>query len=282
VDEATADPGAADPGRENADHAGQGTADPDIEYRGLVAQTWDLLRGDTSGWEDRPFFRQVIEASGQPALDVGCGTGRLLLDYLAGGIDVDGVDISAEMLALCQDKAVALGLRPRLYQQAMEALDLPRRYRTIIVPSSSFQLLLDAAAAREAMGRFFAHLQPGGTLAMPFIAFGPEDEAGTEFVREQTRADGAIVRKHARYRYHPVSQLESTDELFEVLVDGVVVESERSVRSPATRGYTVEQAVELYREAGFEVEQVVSEFTDRPYEAGDDIFTIVGRRPARP
>ncbi len=57
--------------------------EPEYEYRGMMAKTWDLFRGDTSNWEDRTFFLEIIQASGQPALDVGCGTGRLLLDYLA-------------------------------------------------------------------------------------------------------------------------------------------------------------------------------------------------------
>ncbi len=29
---------------------------PDYEYRGMMAQTWDLFRGDTSKWEDRNFL----------------------------------------------------------------------------------------------------------------------------------------------------------------------------------------------------------------------------------
>jgi cyclopropane fatty-acyl-phospholipid synthase-like methyltransferase len=61
-------------------------------------------------------------------LDIGCGTGRLLLDYLAQGIDVDGVDNSPEMLARCRAKAQALGLTPRLYEQSMETLALPRAH----------------------------------------------------------------------------------------------------------------------------------------------------------
>ena len=68
---------------------------------------------------------------GEPALDVGCGTGRLVLDYLQQGIECDGVDNSPEMLALCREKARVLHVSPNLYQQPMQDLGLPRRYRTI-------------------------------------------------------------------------------------------------------------------------------------------------------
>jgi ubiquinone/menaquinone biosynthesis C-methylase UbiE len=74
------------------------------EYRGLMAETWDFLRGDPSGREDRDFYRWMIHQYGQPVLDAGCGTGRLLLDYLVEGIDIDGVDVSPEMLRLCHKK----------------------------------------------------------------------------------------------------------------------------------------------------------------------------------
>ncbi len=47
----------------------------DYEYSGLMAQFWDLLRGDTSRWADRFFYLDVIAQAGQPVLDVGCGTG---------------------------------------------------------------------------------------------------------------------------------------------------------------------------------------------------------------
>src|SRR5438105_418926 len=84
---------------------------PDYEYRGLIAEYWDLLRGDSAGWADRPFYRAAIE------------------------------------------RTAALGLRPNLYQQAMEELELPRAYGTIFVPSSSFQLLVDPAAATDGTPR---------------------------------------------------------------------------------------------------------------------------------
>jgi hypothetical protein len=38
----------------------------------------------------------VIERSGTPALDLGCATGRLLLDYLREGVDIDGEVVESE------------------------------------------------------------------------------------------------------------------------------------------------------------------------------------------
>ena len=80
------------------------------EYTGLKARAWDALRGDTSSWDDRAFFLEVTKELGEPVLDVGCGTGRMLLDFLALGIDIDGVEISPDMLAILRAKADAAGL----------------------------------------------------------------------------------------------------------------------------------------------------------------------------
>ena len=256
--------------------------DQDYEYRGLMAATWDLFRGDTSGWADRFFFRDLILESGQPALDVGCGTGRLLLDYVSSGLDVDGVDVSPDMLALCRHRAAERGLSPRLYRQAMEELDLPRRYQTIIVPSSSFQLVIEPRAAAEAMRRFYAHLLPGGVLAMPFLTIWQEGkplETDWEPSGEQVRPkDGALVRRWSRTRYDPATQLEHTEDRYEVSLNAEILAAEHHHRSPATRGYTQEQAVRLYQDAGFRDIQLYQEFSFEPATAGDSIYTVVGTR----
>jgi SAM-dependent methyltransferase len=255
----------------------------DYEYRGLKATTWDVLRGDTSHWGDRAAFREVIARHGQPALDVGCATGRLLLDYLAEGIDIDGVDLSPEMLALCRAKAAARDLRPTLYQQAMETLDLPRRYRTILVPSSTFQLLTDIEQAREALRRFFDLLLPGGGLAMPFMIIWREgDPTATPWdtPRERVRPeDGATVRRWERAWYDPAAQLEHTEDRYEIVRDGAVVAADRFRRSPATRWYSHEEVRALYREAGFVDVQLTREWSGEPAAPDDRIVLAVGTRP---
>jgi ubiquinone/menaquinone biosynthesis C-methylase UbiE len=253
------------------------------EYRSLYAKTWGLFRGDTSQWEDRFFFREMINQYGGPVLDVGCGTGRLLLDYMLEGVDIDGVDVSPEMLALCREKASQLDLKPRLFQQSMQDLDLPRRYRTIMVPSSSFQLVTDLDSARKTMGRFYQHLEPGGFLIMPFMLIWkkgtPQQTDWEQDGEEERPEDGAVVRRWSRARYDAKNQLEHTETRFEVSREGEIIASEYHARSPATRWYSQTQARDLYHQAGFTDLRMYRGFSHEPATEEDAIFSVVGMKP---
>jgi ubiquinone/menaquinone biosynthesis C-methylase UbiE len=251
----------------------------DYEYHGMIASSWDLLRGDTSNWPDRSFYRAVIEDGGEPALDVGCGTGRLLLDYLTEGLDVDGVDVSPEMLDLCMQKAKKIGLSPKLYQQGVEALDLPRMYRTIFIPSSSFQLLTDLADAQEALKRCHHHLEHGGRLVMSIMDVSEDTGKKWQVISEAKRPeDGFTVRRWLKSTYDPESQLEHTEDRYELIRDGQVVAMEEHERSPATRGYSLGQITKMMRSAGFEEVKAVSGFSDVPASADDSVFCMIGTR----
>jgi SAM-dependent methyltransferase len=131
-------------------------------HYGLVARYWDEFN---SSGPEIAYFQGVIERHGEPALDAGCGAGRLLLPYLRAGLDVDGCDVSPDMLALCRQRAEAEGLSPNLYAQALHELDLPRAYRTIVV-CGAFGLGASRAQDLQALGRLYDHLEPGGALAL--------------------------------------------------------------------------------------------------------------------
>ena len=254
---------------------------PRYEYYGMLAEFWDLFRGDTSTWDDRFFYLDIVKKYGQTVLDVGCGTGRILLDFMQQGIDIDGVDNSPEMLALLNQKAEKLNLHPSVYQQDMTSLSLPRKYQTILVPSSSFQLLLDESLPPIAMNRFYEHLLPGGVLAMPFMTLWKQgDPLESEFTRDVTRPeDGATIRRWQYSRFDPATELEHAIDRYEIIKDGQVVASEEHKQSPATRSYTQEQAMTLYRNAGFKDIQIFSEFTFDPAKPTDTTFSIIGFKP---
>ncbi len=137
-------------------------ADSGTWHYGLVARWWAEFNLDGPEIE---FFADLVREHGEPALDVGCGTGRVLLPLLAAGLDVDGADVSGDMLELCRDRAEREGLSPSLYEQPMHKLRLPRAYR-IIFMCGTFGIGGDHARDRLALRRAREQLEPGGVLAI--------------------------------------------------------------------------------------------------------------------
>jgi SAM-dependent methyltransferase len=100
-------------------------------HYGLIARWWAEFNEATP--EELGYYVPAIRRFGEPALDLGCGNGRILVPLLEQGLDVDGVDISEDMLALAGEaiERVKPAHLPALVAQAMHELDLPRAYRTI-------------------------------------------------------------------------------------------------------------------------------------------------------
>jgi SAM-dependent methyltransferase len=135
---------------------------PQTWHYGVVARYWAQFNVAGSEIE---YFRRYIERFGEPALDVACGTGRLLVPYLHAGLDVDGCDLSSDMLDMCRERAEREHLKPNLYVQAVHELNLPRKYRTITF-CGGFGLGGYRVHDMESLRRMHDHLEPGGVLIM--------------------------------------------------------------------------------------------------------------------
>jgi hypothetical protein len=153
----------------------------------------------------------------------------------------------------------------------------------VIVPSSSFQLITEMEDARQAMEKFFQHLEPGGFLIMPFMSLWQEgDPLDTGWVQDGEREhpeEGTVIRRWSRARYDLEAQLEHTETRFEKSIAGEITCSEYHSRSPATRWYTQHQACEIYLQAGFTSLKMFSEFSRQPAQDDDRIFCVVGSKP---
>jgi SAM-dependent methyltransferase len=132
---------------------------PGTWHYGLVADWWAEFNTDGPEIE---YFGQFVAAA-QPALDAGCGTGRLLVPWLRAGYDVDGCDASADMIERCRESANRHGVVPNVWVQPLHELAPPRRYKTIVV-CGVFGLGSTRAQDEEALRRLHDSLEPGGSL----------------------------------------------------------------------------------------------------------------------
>ena len=264
------------------DEASEGTW-----HYGLVAEWWSEFNVD--GLEIDYFGRFVEQ--GQPALDAGCGTGRLLVPWLRAGYDVDGCDASADMVARCRERAADGGLVPTLWVQALHQLDPPRSYETIVA-CGVFGLGSTRSQDREALRRFHDCLNPGGTLLLdnelPY-ANAHRWPSWTKEGRAQLpepwpppgervrAADGSERALRARaLSLDPLDQTLVLEIQADKWVDGVSVASETHTLS--MRMYFHAELVLMLEAAGFTVAEVEADHRAEPPTAASDFLVYIATR----
>jgi len=244
-----------------------------------------------SGGPEIEFFRRYVEA-GQPALDLACGTGRLLVPFVEAGLDVDGVDVSADMLAHCAAAAARVDRHPALYCQPLHQLELPRRYNTVYV-CGGFGIGGSREQDLEALRRMHDVLEPGGLVAidieMPYAdaetwalwTVGgrsglPEPEHPAP-ERRRRASDGCEYASATRVvALDPVAQQVTRAMQIWQWRDGVLVASERATLTENL--YLPHELEMLLAKVGFADIQVVGGYHGGPPAADDEFLVYLARR----
>lgn len=135
-------------------------------YKGLSAIYYDQFFQEPDQ-QELQFYEEVIKsAPPAPALEIACGTGRVLLPLLQKGLSVEGFDNSPQMLEVLKQKAAQTGAQATVYLQSMQTLALPKKYGCLFSPLGSFGQLAQLQDAYVALQRFYKHLVPGGILSI--------------------------------------------------------------------------------------------------------------------
>lgn len=261
--------------------------EPKIWHYGLMAERWAEFLHDTP---ELDFLKKAIERYGQPVLDLACGAGRLLLPLARSGVDIDGSDFSQDMLDQCARLAHRDGLDPQLYQGPMDALDLPRRYRTIYI-IGSFGLAGARSRDLATLKRCRAQLESGGALILNIQAEYTSPEAWEMWLPEyratlpepwpedgkaRTASDGSVHRGYFRtMRLDPLNQCYSREVRLEKWIDDQLVASE--TYSLDGQMYFKSEVELMLQVAGFSDIRVQGDYTDQPATSASDeiVFTAV-------
>lgn len=135
------------------------------------AELYDLVYEDYD--EDIPFYVAEAQRAHGPCLELGCGTGRILIPIAEAGITVNGVDLSAPMIARARRKVAALepAVRERitLSEGDMRTFQADQRFALIYIPFRAFLHLMQVSDQLQALNNIRQHLLPGGRLALNFF-----------------------------------------------------------------------------------------------------------------
>lgn len=233
---------------------------------------------------DIEFYVDEAQRSGGPVLEVGCGSGRVLIPTGRAGIEITGLDASASMLAECRSHLAEEGPdvrgRVTLVEGDMRDFSIDRRFALATIPFRPFQHLQTVDDQLACLRCIHRHLIDGGRLALDLFnpsldmlvnrPIGEEIDEGQPFTMPDGRRVDRSFRIVESNRFTQVNQVELIYDVTHQ--DG---RTERRVHAFPMRYLFRFEAEHLLARAGFTVEHLYADHKRSPYGSiypGDLVF----------
>jgi SAM-dependent methyltransferase len=226
-----------------------------------------------TGRADVAFYVECATQAQGKTLELGCGSGRILIPTAAAGCEVVGLDASMNMLGRCRMKLErqppAVQKRARLVQASMTDFNLGEQFALITAPFRSFQHLLRAEEQLLCLRTVHRHLAPSGRFVFdvfhtnPIYLHDPAFREEKEEFEEVRLPDGGRFRRAWRIAaWHRAEQVNEVEFIYYVThADGA---KERIVEPFPLRYFFRYELEHLLARAGFRMAALYGDFDRSP------------------
>ncbi|MBX3014357.1 MAG: class I SAM-dependent methyltransferase [Caldilineaceae bacterium] len=244
--------------------------------------------------DDLELILDLAAQTGDPILELGCGTGRVVLPLAEAGYTITGIDLSPALLAVAQKKIVDRRQKTEdsgtvdaqssvsLHQADLRTFQLPRKdFAFAFCTSNTLMHLQTQADQLAVLQNAYHHLRTDGLLLIdlfnPDVARLHAVNGLTELADQwEDPTTGAQVIKWSVRTVDWAEQIQETLFLYEELLpDGAV----RRTPCPFTLRFLWRGEAELLlQRAGFTVEAVWGDFDGAPYTtASEHLLLLAGK-----
>ena len=258
----------------------------EYEYLQSLSEFYDLVPL-YSGRQDKQFYLDFCLSRGGKVLELGCGTGRVLLPIASAGLNIVGLDLSEHMLSKCKEKIAVqpqeIQDRIHLIQGSMTDFQLEDIFSTIIIPFRPFQHLFSIDDQLACLRCVNLHLETDGLLAFDCFQVSfqkitdPQRFEEAEDMPETELPDGRKIRRCSRFAaIHPAEQY-SDIEIIYYLTD-TNGKTERLVNGFPMRYFFRYEVEHLLARAGFEVVELYGDYDKSPLVDESPEMIFVARK----
>lgn len=247
-------------------------------YASLEATLHDVFWATEGPSLELPLLRDFLLQHPGRSLEIGCGSGRLLVPLVDEGFHVEGLELSHEMLDLCRKNHPHFAMP--LHQGDMDAWNSDDKYDSIMIPAFTLQLSRDPFATLRHINNL---LKNGGALY--FSAFTPLAEIVGELPENEWYPDhfsplenNLIATVHTRHRIDRNTQVLNREHHYQIL-DNEGNTREEHFSEQQIRWLTRQQWKSGLLSAGFTIEKQIPDFKPKRQSlAKAQILSTIARK----
>lgn len=252
----------------------------------FIAEYYDCIPGYCDR-ADQDFYLDQARRAGGTILELGCGTGRVLIPLAGAGYDITGLDLSPHMLSKCRQKLAAQPEKTQdrvlLAQASMVDFQLNRVFDLVIAPFRSFQHLLSIEEQLACLHCINRHLVMGGTLILDLFQvkldriYDPKYLEEVEDFAETELPDGTRLRRSSRISaFHRAEQYNDVELIYHIThPDG---SKERLVQAFPFRYFFRYEVEHLLTLRGFEVVGIYGDYDRSALHSDSPEMIFVARK----
>jgi SAM-dependent methyltransferase len=234
---------------------------------------------------DLDFYLAYAHQCRSPILELACCTGRLVIPIAEAGFEIYGLDLSANMLAICRTKVESKNLTENVHLSLanISKFDLPRVDFTLeYVAVRSFMHLFTQQDQISCLRSVYRHLSPGGLFiidiyAPGFVKLAEKPDQPFAYRKEFDLPNGHHVVRYDRFIKNDLqNQIQHSELRFEEFDQTGTLIRERTL--PLDTRYTFRYELQLLLEkTGFELLEVYRDYEKNPYDGIGEIITVAQR-----
>jgi|SRR5690606_26637883 len=243
---------------------------------GEFAYIYDELMRDVDYEQWIMYFKDKVSSLDRSrplrVLDIGCGTGEIAIRLAKEGFEVVGIDLSEDMLAVANHKAMEMGVKVEFYQQNMVEIEGFAPFDVIVIFCDSLNYLHTEEEVQTTFRNVFQQLRPGGLFMF---------DVHSVYKMDSIFLDGPFVSSNEEVSFiwncfegkHPHSV---EHELSFFVKNDHNEDYTRIDEYHEQRSFPVETYHSWIEETGFTVLEIIGDFTNGVLDTSERIlFTVM-------
>lgn len=187
-------------------------------------------------------------------LDIACGTGNVLIELLKEDYQVCGLDISDEMLLVCQEKLANLNLQTTLFQDDMRSFQIVNYYDMIISFLDSLNYLTSIKDLKKTFSNVHNALNDGGYFIFDIHSLKNVNLVFSDYHYHEVNDDYTFIWDACVEKNNDFSTIFHELNFFIKINNGLY---QKAVEYHKQVVYPLDVYLDLLKEMGFTIEETI-------------------------